>query len=80
MLSLAVSATGSGKLEEISQAFIEVAYHSHYNQAFIEASHHPYHDHQVFIEVSHHPHYNGQVFIGILPICKVIQTMLMQTT
>ena len=66
MLSLAVSATGSGKLEEISQAFIEVTYHSH--------------QYQVFIEVSHHPHYNGQVFIGILPICKVIQTMLMQTT
>ena len=59
MLSLAVSATGSGKLEEISQAFIEVTYHSHYNQAFIEASHHPYHDNQAFIEVSHYPSISG---------------------
>ena len=64
MLSLAVSATGSGKLEEISQAFIEVTYHSHYNQAFIEASHHPYHDNQAFIEVTYHPHHN-QAFIEV---------------
>ena len=28
VLSLAVSATGSGKLEEISQAFVEVSWHS----------------------------------------------------